>query len=70
MEMMLRVQDQGFAKAMRGYFDRELKDCIEITPALHKARAGWLQRLRWKIGWFLVTSLDYTVTRRLALRIP
>lgn len=70
LEMMLRVQDSGFAGAMRAYFDAELNDCIEITPALHKARGGWLQRLRWKIGWFLVTSLDYTVTRRLALRIP
>ena len=70
MEMMLRVQDLEFARAMRNYFDQELKDCVEITPALHKARGGWLQRLRWKIGWFLVTSLDYTVTRRLALRIP
>jgi len=70
MEMMLRVQDRNFASAMRAYFDRELKDCVEITPALHKARATWWQRLRWKIGWFLVTSLDYSVTRRLALRIP
>ena len=70
MEMMLRVKDLAFARAMRAYFDRELEDCIDITPALHRARAGWLQRLRWKIGWFLVTSLDYTVTRRLALRIP
>jgi cardiolipin synthase len=70
MEMMLRVRDLKFAQSMRAYFDRELKDCVEITPTLHKARASWVQRLRWKIGWFLVTSLDYTVTRRLALRIP
>lgn len=70
MEMMLRVQDLAFAKAMRAYFEQELKDCVEITPALHKKRGGWVQRLRWRIGWFLVTSLDYTVTRRLALRIP
>jgi cardiolipin synthase len=70
MEMMLRVQDAAFARLMRAYFDQELNDCLEITPALHRSRAGWLQRLRWKIGWFLVTSLDYTVTRRLARRIP
>lgn len=70
MEMMLRVRDAGFANLMRSYFEGELKDCVEITPALHKARSSWLQRLRWKVGWFLVTSLDYTVTRRLALRIP
>jgi len=50
-------------------FEHELGSCEEITPETQK-RAGWLQRLRWKIGWFLVTSLDYTVTRRLALRVP
>lgn len=70
MEMMLRVDDARFAAAMRDYFEKELSDCVEITPALHKARASWWQRLRWKLSWFLVTTLDYTVTRRLALRVP
>ena len=68
MEMMLRVDDPKFAAMMRRYFKRELGDCVEITTALHKQRGRWLERLRWRIGWFLVTSLDYTVTRRLALR--
>jgi cardiolipin synthase len=70
MEMMLRVRHPDFAIMMRSYFEAELGDCIEITPELYKERATWLQRLRWRIGWFLVTSLDYTVTRRLALRVP
>lgn len=70
MEMMLRVESGDFADSMRRYFDSELRDCEEITPALHRERGGWLQRLRWRIAWFLVTSLDYTVTRRLALRVP
>jgi cardiolipin synthase len=70
MEMMLRVRDPDFAIMMRSYFEHELGDCIEITPEVYKERATWLQRLRWRIGWFLVTSLDYTVTRRLALRVP
>jgi cardiolipin synthase len=70
MEMMLRVEDSKFAAAMRRYFEAELGDCTEITPAEYKARATWWQRLRWKIAWFMVTSLDYTVTRRLALRVP
>jgi cardiolipin synthase len=70
MEMMLRVRDPEFAIMMRSYFEHELGDCLEITPEVYKQRATWLHRLRWRIGWFLVTSLDYTVTRRLALRVP
>ena len=69
MEMMLRVHDPDFAVMMRGYFEHELGACTQITQEVHD-KAGWLQRLRWRIGWFLVTSFDYTVTRRLALRVP
>jgi cardiolipin synthase A/B len=69
MEMMLRVHDPDFAIMMRSYFEHELGSCAQITQESH-AKASWLQRLRWRIGWFLVTSLDYTVTRRLALRVP
>jgi cardiolipin synthase len=70
MEMMLRVDDPDFAQMMRNYFEHELDGSIEITPAVHEKRATWTQRLKWRIAWFLVTSLDYTVTRRLALRVP
>jgi cardiolipin synthase len=69
LEMMLRVHDPEFVIMMRSYFEHELGHCAEITPDTI-AKAGWLQRLRWRIGWFLVSSLDYTVTRRLALRVP
>ena len=70
MEMMLRVDDPEFAQLMRNYFEQELGGSLEITPSVYKERATWLQRLKWRIAWFLVTSLDYTVTRRLALRAP
>jgi cardiolipin synthase len=65
LEIMLRIEDAGFAQAMRDYFARELGDCLEITPAIHRARAGWLRRLKWTISHWLVTAVDYTVTRRL-----
>lgn len=68
MEMMLRVDDRAFARLMRRYFEGEVSDSVEITETLHHKRGHWLERLRWKLGWFLVTSLDYTVTRNLALR--
>ena len=68
MEMMLRVHDPDFSIIMRSYFEHELGACAKITRSTLN-EAGWLQRLRWRIGWFLVTTLDYTVTRRLALRV-
>ncbi|HEX8412730.1 MAG TPA: phosphatidylserine/phosphatidylglycerophosphate/cardiolipin synthase family protein [Sphingomicrobium sp.] len=68
LEIMLRIEDAGFAEAMRGYFDRELADCEQITPALHKRRSGLLNRIRWAASYFLVTTMDYTVTRRLNFR--
>ena len=65
LEMMLRIEDAGFAEQMRAYFDRELAASQEITPALHRQRASWWRRIKWALSNFLVTAVDYTVTRRL-----
>ena len=65
MEIVLRVDDPAFAAAMRAYFERELKNCERITPALHRKRATLWRRLKWTVSYWLVTSLDYTVSRRL-----
>ena len=65
---MLRVDDPKFAMMMRGYFEHEIGDSVEITPTLHRARGTWLARLKWRFGFFLVNSLDFTVTRGLARR--
>jgi len=65
MELMLRVDNAGFAKRMRNYFEGELKRCLAITPQLQKKRATLLNRIRWALAFFLVTSFDYGVTRRL-----
>jgi cardiolipin synthase len=32
---------------------------------LHRKRAHWWRRLKWALSNFLVTAVDYTVTRRL-----
>jgi cardiolipin synthase A/B len=68
LEVMLRIHDAGLASAMRTYFERELKDCRWISPALHKRRANPWRRLKWAISHFLVNIMDYTVTRRLNFR--
>jgi cardiolipin synthase len=68
MEMMLRVDDPKFAMMMRGYFEHEIGDSEEITKQLHKQRGTLWERIRWRVGFFLVNSLDFTVTRNLARR--
>ena len=68
LEVMLRIKDAGFATALRGYFERELEQCLWITPALHKSRANLWRRLKWAISHFMVNVMDYTVTRRLNFR--
>lgn len=69
MEVMLRIKDEGFAEAMRSYFEGELAQSKWITPALHKRRASPWRRIKWAISHFLVNVMDYTVTRRLNFRV-
>lgn len=68
LEIMLRIKDAGFADQMRRYFERELAASKWISPALHKRRATLWRRIKWAVSHFLVTSMDYTVTRRLNFR--
>ncbi|MFL6743643.1 MAG: phospholipase D-like domain-containing protein [Sphingomicrobium sp.] len=68
MEIMLRIEDAGFAAGVRGYFERELADSKWITPELHRRRANPWRRIKWALSHFLVNVMDYTVTRRLNFR--
>ena len=65
LEVMLRIDDRGFADQMRGYFEREIRDSEQITAAVQKARATMWRRFKWMISYWLVSALDYTVTKRL-----
>jgi cardiolipin synthase len=65
MEMMLRVDDSEFTSLMRLYFEGELDDSLRIQPEAWRKRAGILNRIKWALSFFLVTAVDYTVTRRL-----
>jgi cardiolipin synthase len=65
MELMLRIHDRTFADRLRALFAHELKDSVEITL---KDMTGWghtLARARNAVAYFLVSTLDYGVTRRL-----
>ena len=65
MELMLRVGDGAFAQMMRNYFKGELSQCVRIEPKVQERRATLWNRIRWALSFFLVTTLDYGVTRRL-----
>ncbi len=69
LEMMLRVDDPAFAAMMRAYFEQECADSTPITPAVHDRRSTWFNRIRWAASFFLVSSADYSVTRRLNLGV-
>jgi cardiolipin synthase len=65
LEMMLRIEDAGFAASMRRFVDGEVKASEEITFEVHEKQRTWLNRLRWAIGYFVVAIADYRISRRL-----
>jgi cardiolipin synthase len=69
LEMMLRVDDPAFAAMMRAYFEQECANSTPITPAVHEQRSTLFNRIRWAASFFLVSSADYSVTRRLNLGV-
>ena len=67
LELMVRVEDAGLAARLREVIDH-LHDASEpVTQAWYNRRASWFNRIRWRLGWFLVCVLDYTVARRINL---
>jgi cardiolipin synthase A/B len=65
LEIVLRIVDAALAERMREFVAWHLPASLEVTPAIHAARATWLNRLYWRACWFLVSMVDYTVSRRL-----
>jgi cardiolipin synthase len=65
LEMMLRIEDAGFAKLMRGFVDAEIASSRRITLESHDRDRTLLNRLRWALGYFLVAVADYRISRRL-----
>jgi cardiolipin synthase A/B len=63
LEMMLRVEDAGFAAEMRRFVDGEIAESIEITREYHASQRTWYNRFRWAVGYFLVAIADFRITR-------
>jgi cardiolipin synthase len=62
---MLRVEDKAFAAHVRTYIDGEIADSERITPELYQSRTGWWTRIKQAAAFFVMTVLDYNVTRSL-----
>lgn len=67
-EIMIRIDDAGFAERMRGFVTSQLGQCEHITIPVHQRRASWIRRIRWLMAYFLVSTVDFTVTRRINFR--
>jgi cardiolipin synthase len=65
LEMMLRVDDLGFAAAMRDYVGGEIANSVEVTRESHRAQRTILNRLKWAISYFVVAIADYRIARGL-----
>jgi cardiolipin synthase A/B len=67
-ELMLRIEDHVFAQTMRKFCTGEHNQSQAISMALLKRIAGPFRRLRWLIAYFMVSTVDYTITRRLNIQ--
>ncbi|WP_431848259.1 phospholipase D-like domain-containing protein [Allosphingosinicella sp.] len=63
LEMMLRIEDAGFAASMRAFVDGEVANSERITRDKHRARRSLLNRLRWAAAYFVVAVADYRISR-------
>lgn len=67
LEVMLRIEDAALAERMRAYITEQLPASQRITQAIDRSHRTLLNRIRWGLSWFLVTVVDYSITRRLNL---
>ncbi|MEQ1509725.1 MAG: phosphatidylserine/phosphatidylglycerophosphate/cardiolipin synthase family protein [Sphingopyxis sp.] len=69
-ELMLRIDDADFAEKCRDLIQDLAHQSTMVTDDIHKARATWLNRIRWALSWLMVGVIDYGVTRRLNFGLP
>ena len=65
LELMFRVEDAEVAEKMRCFISDLREGALHVPPKLHKERSTFLDRIKWWIGWSMVSVVDYTVSRRL-----
>ncbi|WP_267961930.1 phospholipase D-like domain-containing protein [Sphingobium sufflavum] len=67
-ELMLRIEDAGFAAVARALVERREAESRRIDETAYRAMTGPVARLRWLVSYLIVGVIDYTVTRRLNFR--
>jgi cardiolipin synthase len=67
LELMLKIEDAALAGRMRDFIAAHYPASLEITPELHRRRRTLFNRIRWALSLYLVTVVDYSVSRRLNL---
>lgn len=65
LELMLRIEDRGFADAIRRYIEGEMAGANEVTWEAYRARTGWWQRIKQFGAYLLLTVVDPGVSRGL-----
>ncbi|WP_029625033.1 phospholipase D-like domain-containing protein [Sphingomonas sp. PAMC 26605] len=65
LEMMLRIDDAEFAAHVRSYVDGEIAESERITAQSYRQHTGWWTRTRQFAAFFVMTVLDYNITKRL-----
>jgi cardiolipin synthase A/B len=69
LEIMVRIEDEGFAAYMRAMVDDLVAQSEEQTPALLKRRDTVWSRFKSGLAYFLVNSVDYSIGKRLKFRL-
>ena len=67
LEIVVKIEDPALAERMRAFVGELISASHEVTPEQHARQATWWNRLRWWASWFLVSVVDYTVSRKLNL---
>ncbi|VVS98813.1 Cardiolipin synthetase [Sphingomonas sp. EC-HK361] len=65
LEMMLRIEDAGFAASVRRYIDGEIARSVEITPERYRAATGIFQRIRQFGAYLMIAVVDPGLSRGL-----
>ena len=65
LEMMLRIEDAGFAASVRRYIDGEIARSVEVTPESYRAATGIFQRIRQFGAYLMIAVIDPGLSRGL-----